>query len=199
MLYLRDYMGTERYKKTGYFVFYDSEGTLLGKDGEVLSKIAPILKWEDLRDGGAYIQLAIYNDIPKGYKIFKEAPRAPFGYEWIYNGKDFNDGRCVGLLKLKIESIKYKHLEACSDFKVLNDYLTEKHLNEIEYILNAYATNKIDLIIPRDEKEKIVWEGDWDIKILDDSYRRIGGEILVLKWYEGFEDTGYLIECYMEV
>lgn len=103
MLYLRDFKGAERYKKSKYFVFSDSDKNLLGKDGEMLSEITPVLLWEDLKDGGAHVQLAIYNEIPKGYKLFKEAPRAPFGYEWIYNGKPLQDGRCIGLLRLKME------------------------------------------------------------------------------------------------
>ena len=198
MLYLRDFKGAERYKKSTYFMYSDFNEKLLGKEGELLKEIVPILSWKDLKDGGANIQLAIYDEIPKGYVLFHEAPRAPFGYEWIYNGKSIKEGRCLGLLRLKVEPEKYHNLEACSDFKYLNTHLTEKHLSEIEYILEAYSTNKIDLIIPRDEKEEIVWEGDWDIIINDKNYRRIGGEILVLKWYEGFEDTGYLIECYKE-
>lgn len=198
MLYLRDFKGTERYKKSRYFIYSDFDEKLLGKEGDLLKEIVPILSWEDLKDGGAHIQLAIYDEIPKGYVLFHEAPRAPFGYEWIYNGKPIKEGRCLGLLRLKVEPKKYHNLEACSDFKSLNTHLTEKHLSEIEYILEAYSKNKIVLIIPRDEKDEIVWEGDWDIIINDKNYRRIGGEILVLKWYEGFEDTGYLIECYKE-
>ena len=196
MLYLRDFKGTERYKKSNYFVFSDFDKNLLGKDGKMLSEITPVLLWEDLKDGGAHVQLAIYNEIPKGYKLFTEAPRAPFGYKWIYNGKPLKEGRAIGLLKLKVEDKKYRNLEKCSDFKYLKEHLTENNLSIIENILIAYTTNQIDLAIPRDENNEIVWDGDWDIIILDPSYERIGEEILVLKWYESFEDTGYLVECF---
>jgi hypothetical protein len=101
MLYLRDFKGTERYKKASYFIFSDFDKNLLGKDGEFLKEITPVLLWEDLKDGGVHIQLAIYDEIPKGYKLFKEAPKAPYGYEWIYNGKSASDGRYIGLLKDK--------------------------------------------------------------------------------------------------
>ena len=103
MLYLRDFKGTERYKKSSYFVFSDFDKQLLGKEGELLKEITPILLWEDLKDGGTHIQLAIYNEMPSGYKIFKEAPKAPYGYEWIYNGKSISEGRCMGLLRIKTE------------------------------------------------------------------------------------------------
>ena len=103
MLYLRDFKGTKRYKKATYFVFSDFDKQLLGKEGEFLKEITPILLWEDLKDGGAHIQLAIYNEMPSGYKIFKEAPKAPYGYEWIYNCKSISEGRCMGLLRIKME------------------------------------------------------------------------------------------------
>lgn len=101
MLYLRDFKGTERYKKSLYLVFTDSNGKILGNDDRFLSEITPILCWEDSKDGGAFIKLAIYDEIPKGYKIWKDAPKAPFGYEWIYNNKPKTDGRAIGLLKTK--------------------------------------------------------------------------------------------------
>lgn len=199
MLYLRDFKGAERYKKAGYFVFSGFDKKLLGKEGEILSEIAPILLWEDLKDGGVHIQLAIYNEMPKDYKFFKDAPKAPYGYEWIYNGKPRTDGRSIGLLKLETpKEIKYKYLDECLDFKYLEEYLTDKSLSHIEKILVAYKEQKIDLVIPRDEKDQIMWDGDWDIIITDKSYKRIGYETLILKWYEGFEDTGYIIDCFME-
>ena len=199
MLYLRDFKGTERYKKASYFVFSGFDKKILEKEEEFLSEIAPILLWEDLKDGGVYVQLAIYNEMPKNYKIFKDAPKAPYGYEWIYNGKPITDGRCIGLFKLEIpKEIKYKYLEECLDFKSLEEYLTDKSLSHIEKILVAYKEQKIDLVIPRDEKEQVMWDGDWDIIITDKNYKKTGYEILVLKWYEGFEHTSYLIECYME-
>lgn len=103
MLYLRDFKGTERYKKASYFVFSGFDKNILGKEGEVLSEIAPILLWEDLKDGGVHVQLAIYNEMPKNYKIFKDAPKAPYGYEWIYAKETIGTEKRIGLLKLKME------------------------------------------------------------------------------------------------
>ena len=197
MLYLRDFEGTERYKKAVYILYKNANGEFIN-DYSIISQICPILLWDDQSDGGVIIQLALYDEIPKGYKLWKDAPKAPFGYEWIYNGKPLNDGRCIGLLKLKIETKKYHYLEECNDFKCLDDYLTDSHLSEIENILIAYKTNKIDLVIPRDENDEIVWEGDWETTVIDSNYERTGSETLILKWYEGFEDTGYVINCFME-
>lgn len=198
MLYLRDFEGTERYKKARYFVFDDCEGNLIGQDDLFLSKITPILLWDDMKDGGVHVKLAIYREMPKGYKIFKDAPKAPYGYEWIYNGKSRTNGRSVGLLKIEVNNTKYPYLEECLDFKDLNDYLTDKHLSEIENILKAYKLGEIDLIIPRDENEEIVWEGDWETIVINPNYERTGFETLILKWYEGFENTDYVIDCFIE-
>lgn len=103
MLYLRDFKGTERYKKTSYFVFTDFKGNVIGQDEKFLSEITPVLCWKDEKDGGAFIKLAIYDEMPKDYKLFKDAPKAPYGYEWIYNGKSISEGRCMGLLRIKME------------------------------------------------------------------------------------------------
>ena len=198
MLYLRDFKGTERYKKTGYFIFTDSEGNLIGRDDKFLSEITPILLWEDMKDGGAYIKLAIYNEIPKGYKLFKDAPQAPWGYEWIYNGKARTNGRSIGLFKLKIdEDPKYPNLSSCEDYKCLLDYLADKSLSEIENVLEAHKLGKIQLVIPRNKNGEVEWFDDWDTTIIDTTYELTGSETLILKWYEGFEDTGYLIECFL--
>ena len=199
MLYLRDFKGTERYKKTSYFVFTDFKENVIGQDEKFLSEITPVLCWKDEKDGGAFIKLAIYDEMPKDYKLFKDAPKAPYGYEWIYNGKPRTNGRSVGLLKIEVLKIpKYKYLEECLDFKSLEEYLPDKSLSHMEYILEAYKKQKLDLVIPRNEKNELVWDGDWDVTILDKNYERIGYETLILKWYEGFEDTGYVIDCFME-
>lgn len=38
-----------------------------------------------------------------------------------------------------------------------------------------------------------------DLVIKDPSYKANGFELLILKWYEDYEDTGYLIECLEEL
>lgn len=102
MLYLRDFKGTERYKKAIYILYKNANGEFIN-DYSIISQICPILLWDDQSDGGVIIQFALYDEIPKGYKLWKDAPKAPFGYEWIYNGKSRTEGRSVGLLRLKEE------------------------------------------------------------------------------------------------
>jgi hypothetical protein len=41
--------------------------------------------------------------MPKNYKIFKDAPKAPYGYEWIYAKETIGTEKRIGLLKLKME------------------------------------------------------------------------------------------------
>jgi hypothetical protein len=101
MLYLRDFVGTERYKKSIYFLYKDAQGEPIVHNVDVIAQICPILLWEDQSDGGVAIKFAIYDEMPKDYKFFKDAPKAPFGYEWIYNGKPRTNGRSIGLLKVK--------------------------------------------------------------------------------------------------
>ena len=100
MLYLRDFIGTERYKKATYFIYRDYEDNPVDS---LISEICPILLWEDQKDGGEKIKLALYHEIPKGYKLWQDAPKAPYGYEWIYNGRSASDGGCIGLLRIKME------------------------------------------------------------------------------------------------
>lgn len=197
MLYLRDFKGIERYKNSKYFIFQDAIGNQI--TNTQITEICPILMWEDQKDGGVIIHLAIYNKMPQGYKFFKDAPKAPYGYKWIYNGKSRTNERSEGLLRIEIsKDINYKYLKECFDFKYLKEYLPDKSLSYIEKILEAYKEQKIDLIIPRNEDDTIVWDGDWDITIMDKNYKKIGCETLVLKWYEGFEDASYVIDCFME-
>lgn len=101
MLYLRDFQGTERYRKALYFIFSDFEDNIITEEELFISKISPILLWEDKKDGGVFVKLAIYSTMPKGYKFLKDEPKAPYGYEWIYNGKFKKEGRCIGLLRIK--------------------------------------------------------------------------------------------------
>ena len=103
MLYLRDFKGTERYKKTSYFIFTDSKGNVIVQDEKFLSEITPVLCWKDEKDGGSFIKLAIYDEMPKGYKLFKDAPKAPYGYEWICEKSSTETDKRIGLLKLKME------------------------------------------------------------------------------------------------
>ena len=194
MLYLKDFVGTERYKKSIYFLYKDAQGEPIFYDVSIITQICPILLWEDQPDGGVIIKFALYNEIPKGYKLWKDAPKAPLGYEWIHAKETTETERRMGLLKLKVdEDFKYPNLSKCSDYKILLNFLTNKNLSEIENILASYTSGKIQLVIPRNENGEVEWMDDWKTTIIDSNYESTGSETLVLKWYEGFEDTGYLI------
>ena len=99
------------------------------------------------------------------------------------------------LLNNDFES-NYPHLSLCADFKYLKDNLNSESLQIIESILDAYNKNKIDLDISRDEDGKFDFSNDISLSVLDKGYVETGFELLVLKWYESYEDTGYLVECF---
>ena len=100
MLFLKDCVGIKRYKQASYFVYTDFEGNKLEQNSSRLSKYASILFWKDLKDGGVCLKLAVYNKMPKDYKLLKNPPRAPYGYRWIYNKKQPTNKLYIGLLKL---------------------------------------------------------------------------------------------------
>ena len=92
----------------------------------------------------------------------------------------------------------YKNIEETSDKKFLYDYLDEKALREIDDILEAYFTERIDLIVPRLDNGEIDWsrydKNGCDVLVKDDTYKQTGHELLVLKWINDLEDTGYMAE-----
>lgn len=91
--------------------------------------------------------------------------------------------------------IRYPEIDRCSDKQYLYDNLTHFVLSWIEKILEFYNSGKIDLLIPRFDNDEIDFDGEWKLIIKNKSYKANGNEVLVLKWYEGFEDTGYLVGC----
>lgn len=93
---------------------------------------------------------------------------------------------------------KYPNIESAADKEDLYECLTENVLVEIEKILEAYGNGKIDLFIPRDEYDEIDWDRDMEVIIKDENYKQTGAELLILKWWEDHEDTGYMIECMAE-
>ena len=79
------------------------------------------------------------------------------------------------------------------DGHYLVEDLGAKVVNNIENILEAYVEGEIDFSKPRNENGEIEFDGNFELIVNDKSYKEVGYEILVLKWYEGFEDVGYLI------
>lgn len=68
-------------------------------------------------------------------------------------------------------------------------------MKQIDDILNAYFSGKIDFIVPRYEDGEPNFYGEFEIIINDNTYQENGNELLIMKWVEDFECTDYLIEC----
>lgn len=88
--------------------------------------------------------------------------------------------------------MELKFLSQCSDFYYLKENLSQESLEYIEKGLQLYNDNEIELIIPRDEKGEIIDFADIDVVDKNGQHSEYA---IVVKWYEDFEDTGYLIEC----
>lgn len=107
--------------------------------------------------------------------------------EFIYRGeirKAFNDS--LG---------RFRCINECSDKNYLFQKLSVSELQTVENILKAYSEGEIDLDIPRDaDTEEINFDGDFNLVINEQTYKEIGIEVTVLKWYESLEDTGYMVD-----
>lgn len=90
--------------------------------------------------------------------------------------------------------MEFKHLSQAMDYEYVKDNLTERGLRVIEGILDAYTAEKIDIYIIRDENEQIDFARSGGLIVNDKTYQPVGCEELIIKWYEGFEDTGYMVE-----
>ena len=91
---------------------------------------------------------------------------------------------------------EFSNIETCSDKEYLYKNLNTESLNLIEGVLEAYNSGKIDFITPRYEDGEPNFYGDFELVINDNMYIENGTELLVMKWYESYEDTGYLVECF---
>ena len=89
------------------------------------------------------------------------------------------------------------YVEKTRDFWQLNDKLNNEKILLIDTILSAYSHEKIDMDLHKTEDGNFDFE-NIDLVIKDPSYKVNGFELLILKWYEDYEDTGYLIECLEE-
>ncbi len=90
---------------------------------------------------------------------------------------------------------KYFNLSETADFEYLKNHLTNKELAILEGVITAYIENRIDINIVRDENQEIIWDKSFGLIVRDPAYKEIGIETVAIKWYESFEDTGYLIDC----
>ena len=90
------------------------------------------------------------------------------------------------------------YVEKTRDFWLLNDKLNNEKILLIDTILSAYSHEKIDMDLHKTEDGNFDFE-NIDLVIKDPSYKVNGFELLILKWYEDYEDTGYLIECLEEL
>lgn len=73
--------------------------------------------------------------------------------------------------------------------------MSNEKLKEIDDILEAYFRDKIDFVVPVFENGEVDFCGEFELIINDDAYEKTGNELLVMKWVEDYEDTGYLMEC----
>lgn len=85
------------------------------------------------------------------------------------------------------------YVENTREFQTLSNKLNNEELLLIDTVLSAYAHGKIDIDLPSNE------DGGFDLVVKDPSYKVNGFELLILKWYEDYENTEYLIECLEEL
>lgn len=89
-------------------------------------------------------------------------------------------------------------LKTCSDYKRIRDELTIPAMQKIERILTAFSKNRIDFAEPTDEDGNYTFCGMAEVIINDKRYKETGGELTVMQWFEGHEDTDRLIEVFAE-
>ena len=94
--------------------------------------------------------------------------------------------------------MRYSNLEKCSDYEYLKTNLSASAMKIVEGILDAYWNGRIDMIVPRDVDGEPLFDGEFKLIIRDKFYRENGLELLVMKWVEDMECTGYLTECLEE-
>ena len=94
---------------------------------------------------------------------------------------------------------KYPYIEGTADEEILYQHLSDYALQIINYILEAYASGKIDFIEPRYPNGEYDFTGFSELVIKDPSYKEIGSEVLVMEWIEGHDSTEHLIECMQDI
>lgn len=90
---------------------------------------------------------------------------------------------------------KFQRISECADKNYLFRNLSVPELHMVENILQAYKKGKINLDVSRDvDTHEINFDGEFNLIIEEPSYEEIGIEVTVLKWFESYEDTGYMID-----
>lgn len=91
----------------------------------------------------------------------------------------------------------YPNISSCQDAEYLFNNCSAMLLEEIEYTMREYNNGSIILEIPRDELNEIICDGDWKAYPRFVSTKRFWNlerVKVILKWYEGYEDTGYMLD-----
>lgn len=91
--------------------------------------------------------------------------------------------------------MKFKNIEKTKDKQYLYDNLSNERLKEIDDILEGYFCDKIDVIVPIFANGEPDFCGEFKLIINDDTYEKTGNELLVLRWVEDYENTGYMVDC----
>lgn len=130
--------------------------------------------------------LATYNDFAE----------LIIGCEWCMEQFERDIGRENEISLLEVNT----HLPRVAntrDYEILRKHLTVDSLQLIDDILKAAGNGRIDLQIPRELDGNIDFANIGFI-VKDISYEETGFEKLVLKWYDDFENTDYLIGVFEE-
>ena len=95
--------------------------------------------------------------------------------------------------EIELQKDELVHVSKTRDFEMLKAKLNIESLRLIDNICQAYNRGRIDLDVSRDENGNFNFE---DVKLVykDPFYDETGFELVVLKWLEDMEDTGYLID-----
>ena len=106
------------------------------------------------------------------------------------------------------------HIYNTKVFSYLDKQLSDFELMFLGSIVNDYVNGRIDIEIIRDEEGYIDFDKSFDLQIITNKYTEfdennnlVSKEVnysetklnelarTALKWYEGYEDTGYLVGC----
>jgi hypothetical protein len=91
-------MEREIYKRAKHIKYVDNEGLDLNMEKPIPS--APVLYFEELKDGTLLVKLWVCNKMPDGWRLKFGALTAPNGFHWICNGRSrFDVAYRVALLR----------------------------------------------------------------------------------------------------
>ena len=92
---------------------------------------------------------------------------------------------------------EYYQISRCRDKDRLFRELTDKQLNILESVLDAYVSSKIDFVDPETNSVNPAYDGVYELVINDCNYQGNGCELFIMKWAEDRESTDNLID-YLE-